>query len=300
MLPYNPTPIQEIRHKRLEKDGIKLLVKREDQNHVFVSGNKWWKLKYNLEEAKHQGKTTLLTFGGAFSNHIFATAAAANELGFKSIGIIRGEETLPLNDTLSFIKKTGMELHFISREDYRSKDKPNFIQALHDQFGDFYMIPEGGTNQLAVKGCAEFARQELRQVTYDYLCLPVGTGGTMAGLICEVPPEKKVLGISVLKNGDFLSAEVEKLINSFSGRSFSNWSILTSYHQGGYAKVTPDLVTFIKKMNDEHDLPLDPVYTGKLLWAILKESENGKFEKGSTVLAIHTGGLQHKNSIRSA
>ena len=159
MIKYDKTQIQELKSQIFEQSGVRLLIKREDQNHPFVSGNKWWKLKYNLEEAMKAGHTTLLTFGGAYSNHIYATAAAAHELGLKSIGIIRGEETLPLNPTLSFAKASGMQLHYVSREAYRNKTRISFIEQLHNQFGDFYLIPEGGTNELAVKGCTEFANQ---------------------------------------------------------------------------------------------------------------------------------------------
>ncbi|HET9055131.1 MAG TPA: 1-aminocyclopropane-1-carboxylate deaminase/D-cysteine desulfhydrase, partial [Cyclobacteriaceae bacterium] len=142
MLHYTPTPVQEIHDPLFERAGVRVLVKREDLNHPMISGNKWWKLKYNLQEAKERKHTTLLTFGGAYSNHIFATAAAAHELGFASIGIIRGEETLPLNHTLSFAKNIGMQLHYVSREQFKQKTDPEFIALLHRQFGDFYLIPE--------------------------------------------------------------------------------------------------------------------------------------------------------------
>ena len=296
-LKYITTPLQEIQHHSLEKAGIRLLIKREDLNHPHISGNKWWKLKYNLQEARHQNKKTLLTFGGAFSNHICATAAAAREEGFKSLGVIRGEKTLPLNPTLKFAEEQGMEIHYITREDYRKKNENEFIQNLVRDFGDFFLIPEGGTNTLAVKGCAEYAEQELATVDFDHLILPVGTGGTMTGLICGFKGSKNIIGVSVLKNGEFLNHDIEKLINDFSGKSFGNWSILTSYHHGGYAKVTDALLLFIKAMMDENNLPLDQVYTGKLLWAVMKEIENGNFKRGSTILVLHTGGLQilHSN-----
>ena len=292
MLNYRSTPLMQFKDSRIQELGINVLIKREDLNHPFISGNKWWKLKYNLDEAIRQKKNTILTFGGAYSNHIFAAAAAAKECGLKSIGIIRGEENLPLNTTLSFAKENGMELHYISRNEYRDKDNPDFIQELHQQFGDFYLIPEGGTNSLAVKGCAEFAEQELLKIEFDHVLLPVGTGGTIAGLICGLPSEKNIMGVSVLKDGGFLQQEIENLISSYNSKSYTNWSVLTSYHHGGYAKVTPELLTFIKEMKEKHSLPLDPVYTGKLMWAVIKEIERGALKKGSTVLVIHTGGLQ--------
>lgn len=294
---YSSTPVQEIHAALLDKAGVRLLVKREDLNHPEISGNKWWKLKYNLEEAARLQKETVLTFGGAFSNHVYAVAAAARENNFRSMGLIRGEETLPLNATLSFAKSKGMAIQYISREAYRLKHTPEFLNNLTSQYGDFYLIPEGGTNAHAVKGCAEFAEKEFTDIDFDHLILPVGTGGTIAGLICGFKGKKNVIGITVLKNGEFLKGEIEKLIGTFSGKSYGNWSLLTTYHHGGYAKVTKDLLDFVSAMNEMHTLPLDTVYTGKLMWAVMREVEQKKFTPGSTVLALHTGGLQ--GNIRS-
>jgi 1-aminocyclopropane-1-carboxylate deaminase len=272
----------------LKRAGVRLLIKREDLNHPFISGNKWWKLRYNLEEAQRQGQTTLLTFGGAYSNHIYATAAAANELGFKSVGIIRGEETLPLNPTLQFARQQGMHLHYISRTEYRTKSDPSFIRHLHDLFGNFYLVPEGGTNVLAVKGCEEYAHSLPQQI--DYVCLPVGTGGTISGIIKAFNGSKEILGFSVLKNGEFLAEEVEKL----SGHSESSacWKIINEYHFGGYAKFTQALSAFIKKFQEHHNISLDFVYTGKMMYGIFDLIDKNYFRHGSTILAIHTGGLQ--------
>jgi 1-aminocyclopropane-1-carboxylate deaminase len=287
LLSYTPTPVQEIHDEMLHRAGIRLLVKREDLNHPQVSGNKWWKLLYNLEEARRLGKRTLLTFGGAYSNHIYATAAAARELGFRSIGIIRGEEAEPLNATLQFARQQGMQLQYISREEYRQKDSAEFQRQLYRQFGDVYVIPEGGTNALAIRGCKEFARV-LSEISFDYACLAVGTGGTMAGLIEGLNADKRIVGVSVLK-GDFLTAEVDRLSGH---KAADKWSILTDYHHGGYAKTTLELLAFMQRMVQEHDLPLDQVYTAKLMWAVMREVECGVFDRGATVLAIHTGGLQ--------
>jgi 1-aminocyclopropane-1-carboxylate deaminase len=296
VLYYHATPQQIIIDFVLEKAGIQLIVKREDLNHPFISGNKWWKLKYNLQKAIRSGQETVLTFGGAYSNHIYATAAAAKEVGLKSIGIIRGEETLPLNPTLTFAREQGMSLHYVTRENYRAKTNPVFIKQLHEKFGNFYLIPEGGTNELALQGCAEFATQKLGR-DFDYLCLPAGTGGTIAGIIAGLEGEKEIIGVSVLKNGDFLRDDITQLVRSFSGKNYGNWSLLTSYDHGGYAKVTGSLLDFIAMMKVLHNLPLDPLYTGKLLWAVMKEAEHGTFKRGSTVLALHTGGLQGATAI---
>lgn len=286
MLPYTPTPIQEIHDAVFDKAGVQVLVKREDLNHRYVSGNKWWKLKYNLLEAQRLEKNTLLTFGGAYSNHIFATAAAAKELGFESIGIIRGEETLPLNPTLSFAKSCGMRLDYVSREVYRYKHEPKFIDELHDRFGDFYLIPEGGTNELAVKGVEEFAK--MLGNDFDYLCCAVGTGGTLAGLVRGVNNQKPILGIPVLKEAEFLN----DIISMLAGPVNHNWKLNLNYHFGGYAKSTPPLHALIKKCNKENNLPLDPVYTAKLAAGVFDLIQGGYFKHGSVILLIHTGGLQ--------
>lgn len=284
MLSYQHTPIQEIQDSILAKAEIRLFIKREDLNHPFVSGNKWWKLKYNLEDANLQGKKALLTLGGAFSNHIYATAAAAYELQLESIGVIRGEETLPLNPTLRFAKSKGMKLHYISRETYRKKSDEYFVEQLHDQFGDFYLIPEGGSNELAVKGVQEFI--QMLDVNFDFLCCPVGTGGTLAGVIRGLRGEKKIIGFSALKGGTFLNDVVRSL-----GSKHTNWEIITEYHFGGYAKSTPALLQFIDDFKTHHNIPLEFIYTGKMISGIFDLARKGFFEKRSTILAIHTGGV---------
>ena len=283
--------MQEIAHPVAQTSGVRLLVKREDLNHEFVSGNKWWKLKYNIQEASQSQHRKVLTFGGAFSNHIYATAACAHEHGLESIGVIRGEEILPLNHTLAFAKSKGMVLHFITRQDFQKRSSSELIEQLHQTFGEFYPIPEGGTNTLAVKGCAEFA-DEIRGIDFDHLCLAVGTGGTIAGLISAFKGGKNILGVSVLKNGEFLIDDIARLATDFSGNHYGNWKLLTSYHHGGYAKVTKELLDFVRAMNERHSLPLDHIYTAKALFAALREIESGSIPRGSTVLFIHTGGLQ--------
>lgn len=303
MLSYTSTPIQEIQSSRLEKAGVNVFVKREDLNHPFVSGNKWWKLKCNLEKAKGQDERTLLTFGGAYSNHIYATAAAAKELGFKSIGIIRGEETAALSKTLQFAKEQGMQLHFVSREAYRLKTEDEFIERLKKQFGNFYLIPEGGTNSLALQGVQEFAQQLKKEMDVDYVCCASGTGGTLAGII-KTMPEQKVIGFSSLKGG-FLSEEVRRLLGEEvvgeevrrkedGGELSQKWEVISDYHFGGYAKHTPELLTFIKNFEEEFSIPLEHVYTGKLFFGLFDLIQKGYFPKGSRILTLHTGGLQGK------
>lgn len=284
LLSYKSTPIVEIFDRILSDASVRLFVKREDLNHPYVSGNKWWKLKYNLEEAQRIGKKTVLTFGGAFSNHIYSTAAAASELKLMSVGIIRGEETLPLNPVLQFAEANGMKLRYISRMSYRNKMESNTITQLRDIYGDFYLIPEGGSNALAVKGVEEFANT--LEVDYDYLCSPVGTGGTLAGLIRGLKGQKEILGFSVLKDGAFLKEEVVSL-----GGLYKSWDIITDYHFGGYAKATKQLLNFIEEFNRVHDIPLEFIYTGKMFFGIFDLVRQGFFKKGSRVLAIHTGGI---------
>ncbi len=288
MLTYNRTPILELRDSLLEEASMRLFIKCEYLNHSLVSGNKWWKLKYNLEEASRLGHKRLLTFGGAYSNHIYATAAAAYELGFESIGIIRGEETLPLNATLAFAKEKGMQLHYVTREDYRKKTEPDFQKKLTDLFGDFYLIPEGGTNELAARGVTEFANLLSQETEFDYLCLPVGTVGTMAGMISGLSADKKIIGFPALKGAQFLETEIRTYTQN------ENWQLMYEYHFGGYAKSTKELIDFIDRFERVHNISLDPIYTGKMMFGVFDLVKLGFFEKDSKIIVLHTGGLRGK------
>ncbi|MCX2741312.1 1-aminocyclopropane-1-carboxylate deaminase/D-cysteine desulfhydrase [Pontibacter anaerobius] len=283
-------PLQKLEDKLLQEQGVELWVKREDLLHPHISGNKWRKLKYNLQEAKRLGHYTLLTFGGAYSNHIAATAAAGKEYGFKTIGIIRGEEHLPLNPTLSFAASCGMELHYISREKYRQKSEPGFQEELLQTFGEVYLLPEGGTNLLAVKGCAEIV-QDI-DIQYDYICCALGTGGTFAGIVAGLAGEHNALGFPALKGGEFLQQEVEQLVQAYSGQHYGNWQLITDYHFGGYAKVKPELLAFMDTFEQQHGIPLEPIYTGKMMYGLFDLIRQGYFERGSRIVAVHTGGLQ--------
>jgi 1-aminocyclopropane-1-carboxylate deaminase len=276
--------VQEISIKN--QQDIRLFIKREDEIHPFVSGNKYRKLKYNIREAKRLQSETLLTFGGAFSNHIAAVAYAGKLYGFKTIGVIRGEELEAkalTNPTLKFAQDNGMKFHFISREAYREKISESFLNNLKNNFGDFYLIPEGGTNQFAVKGCEEILNKD--DVRFDYICSCVGTGGTISGLINSSLNHQKILGFPALK-GDFLNEEIRKFANK------TNWQLITDYHFGGYAKINSDLITFMNDFKSKHQIGLDPIYTGKMLYGILDMIGKKRFESGSKILAIHSGGLQ--------
>ena len=266
---------------------VEITIKREDKIHPYISGNKYRKLKYNLIAAKEQGYTTLLTFGGAFSNHIAATAATGCEFGFKTIGIIRGDELdqkINENPTLAYALKSGMYLKFISRTLYREKNETLFLEKLKQEFGSFYVLPEGGTNELAIKGCKEILTKD--DEFFDYICVSVGTGGTIAGLINSALDHQKVLGFPALK-GDFLNDLIKKYI-----KSNKDWKLINDYHFGGYGKINSDLITFINKFKKETEIPLDPVYTGKMMYGIIDMIKNDYFKSNSKILIIHTGGLQ--------
>ena len=269
-----------------EEAKIELYLKREDKLHAFVSGNKYRKLKYNLKEAERLGFDTLLTFGGAFSNHIAAVASAGHILGFKTIGVIRGEELqykVKTNPTLQFAQENGMRFKFVPRDVYREKTTSVFLEVLKKEFGNFYLIPEGGTNTLAIKGCEEILA--LDDKSFDFVCCAVGTGGTISGLINCSKPRQQVLGFPALK-GSFLHEDISKFVSK------TNWDLVTNYHFGGYAKINSKLVNFINAFKSEYDVQLDPVYTGKMMYGIFDLVQKGFFPNGSKILAIHTGGLQ--------
>ena len=269
----------------LENTTISLYIKREDLLHPYISGNKFRKLKYNLAQAKSENKEVLLTFGGAFSNHILAVAAAGKEQGFKTIGIIRGEELKDKvieNPTLKKAQDLGMVFEYVDREIYREKNSPEFIQLLTEKFGDFYLIPEGGTNDLAVKGCEEILT--VTDEKFDYICCAVGTGGTVSGLINCSQNSQQVLGFPVLK-GDFLREDICKFV------SRSNWDLITEYHFGGYAKVSEELILFINGFYQKYKIPLDPIYTGKMMFGVMDLINKNYFPENSKILVIHTGGI---------
>lgn len=290
MLLPESSPILKIVDNFLVRKKISIWLKRDDKIHDLVSGNKFRKLKYNITSAKKNKKTTLLTFGGAYSNHIYAVAAAGNLTNFKTIGLIRGEKTSSLNPTLLFAKKQGMELIYISRADYKKKTDPNFLAELEKTYDAPYILPEGGTNTLAVKGCSEIVGEI--DIPFDYICSAVGTGGTLAGLIAGCNDTQKVIGFSALKGGDFLNKEVANLLYEYNGRTYQNWQIQTDYHFGGYAKIKPELIAFINRFWQQHGIKLEPIYTGKMLFGIYDLIEKGFFKQGTNIVAVHTGGLQ--------
>ena len=254
--------------------------------HPTVSGNKYRKLKYNLQKAQSENYKGILTFGGAFSNHIAATAAAGQALNIPTVGIIRGEELaskIELNSTLNYAQSCGMQLEFVSRSVYKQKTDPAYLKTLLESFEDFYIIPEGGTNALAIKGCEEILTEE--DHTFDTICCAVGTGGTIGGLINSSLPTQKIIGFPALK-GSFLNEDICKFATQ------SNWELWEAYHFGGYAKVDSKLITFMNHFKTTFKIPLDPVYTAKMMYGIFDAIQTGKIPKDAKVLAIHTGGLQ--------
>ncbi len=311
--------IQSIEDELFIQNNISVDVLRLDLAHPLLQGNKYYKLKYNLQEAKNQQKTTLLTFGGAFSNHILATSFAGKMYDFKTIGIIRGEETPPLNSTLKLAKENGMMLFYVDRSTYQQKNTPDFIAILKNilqekskenldlinlDFDNLYIIPEGGSNDLAIKGTMEILENEVFN-NYSHVCVCAGTGGTLAGLVAGKYlyqlENQQIIGISVLKNGGFLKDEVNNFLENCIKAPFGGLgatfgglgaTLELDYHFGGYAKSKPELISFIEHFMQKHQIPLEFVYTGKLFYAVFDLVKKQYFPKNARLLIIHTGGLR--------
>lgn len=280
------TPLQLITDEIFIQKKITLYVKRDDLIDEHINGNKFFKLKFNIIDAAEKNYSTLLSFGGAYSNHIYSLAYAGKKFGFNTIGVIRGEEHLPLNPTLHFAKECGMKFFYLSRSDYRKKYSAEILEILKHNFNDFYLIPEGGSNNLAVKGCSEIPSRI--EVNYDFLICACGTGGTIAGIINGADEKRKIIGVAVLKNASFLINDIRKL----SDTDKSNWKILLDYHFGGYAKFNTELINFIKTFTNKFNIPLEPIYTGKMLFAVYDLAKKNFFPEGSTIVVYHSGGLQ--------
>jgi 1-aminocyclopropane-1-carboxylate deaminase len=285
--PQLPSPLIELNDERFSSRGLRLSLKREDLIHPTIPGNKWRKLVPNLTAAKHQGFTRLLTFGGAWSNHIRATAAAGELYEIETVGVIRGEEHLPLNPTLAEAVDRGMRLVYLDRATYRRKHTPEVIERLREEHGDVYLVPEGGSNELAVHSCREIPAEI--EVDFDAVCCPVGTGGTLAGVAAGLRDGQRALGFSVLKGGQFLTGEVENLQTITFGAPSGNWAIECDYHFGGYAKRTPDLDRFIEDFAARHKVTLEWIYVAKMLYGVVDLATLGVFPPGTHVVALVTG-----------
>lgn len=280
-----PSPLQRVEHTVFDNNGITFYIKRDDLIHSEISGNKWRKLKYNLQEARAQKKDTILTFGGAFSNHIASAAAIGKQKGFKTVGVIRGEEQVE-NPTLTRAKENGMQLYFVSRDEYKQKGETDYQVELRNRFGNVYIIPEGGANELGAQGSEEIVNEI--DVDFDYICCDLGTGTTFSGVINSIVKEQYAIGFSALKGEDKLTEAVQK----FEKIKRKNWHISFDYHLGGFAKRSTKLEEFIKEFREETNVPLDPIYTGKMAFGILDLAKKDYFKKGSSVIMVHTGGLQ--------
>jgi 1-aminocyclopropane-1-carboxylate deaminase len=283
-----PSPLTEVADPRFVRNRVRLLLKRDDLIHPAIPGNKWRKLLPNLQAAADGGHRGLLTFGGAYSNHLRATAAAGRLLRMETIGVVRGEELAdrPRNPSLARCEADGMRLHFVSRVAYRSRSDPAWVAGLLERFGDFLPVPEGGSNAAAVRGCTELGR-ELRGRT-DVAAVACGTGGTLAGLAAGLGGGAYALGVPVLRGG-FLQAEVERRQHAAFGEPRGAWRLTDRFHCGGYARTTPELDVFAEGFALEHGLPpLEPVYVPKLLFGLCTLAEEGAFPPGSRVTAVVT------------
>jgi 1-aminocyclopropane-1-carboxylate deaminase len=279
--------MEYLRDDRLRDRGVQIWLKRDDLIHPEVPGNKWRKLKHNLVAAARQNHRTLLTFGGAYSNHLRATAAAGHYGGFSTIGIVRGEKCVPLNPSLTYAVSRGMRLSYMDRLTYRRKSDPDVIAALQRDFGPFYLVPEGGTNELAVRGCAEIPA-EIEQ-DFDVICCPCGTGGTLAGIAAGLRPGQCAVGFSALKGAEFLAGDVTELQQRTFGACSGNWTMEYDFHFGGFARRTVGLDMFIADVRARHGLTLDWVYVAKMMYGLYALAERGTFEPGSRVVAVITG-----------
>ncbi len=298
-----PSPIHLLKDEVLSTHQVQLWLKRDDLIHPAISGNKWRKLKYNLQALKAQQQTQLLTFGGAYSNHITATAALGKYEGIKTIGIIRGEQpdAKKRSPALQFALDCGMHLHFVSRSDYRTRMQPDFLATLQTTYGRFYLVPDGGSNALAVKGCQEIVAeinhyetsqqaQNAPPFSYHYICCACGTSATFAGIVAALVPSKKAIGFPVLKGGVFLQKDIKNFLLPYPNAN-SSWQLQCNYHFGGYAKTKPALLEFIRWFQQQHQVALDYVYTGKLLFGIYDLIKQGFFPPHSHIVAVHTGGV---------
>lgn len=288
--PSISTPLQRLSNADIERAAVRLYIKRDDLIHPTVSGNKWRKLKYNLLEAKTNGEKAVLTFGGAYSNHLYATAAAGNALGLKTIGIVRGlEPETRGNATLQFCREQGMVLHFITREEYRQRNSGDYLKRVSEQFGNPYLIPEGGTTALALKGVAEMVYEVRDQLDTmpDFFATAAGTGGTAAGILST---GVDALAFSALKGGDFLAEDIQQLLHEC--QQPGNLTLLTDYHFGGYAKWNDELLAFMQDFRAEFAIRLEQVYTAKMFYGLFDLIKKGYFKAGTMIVAVHTGGLQ--------
>ena len=284
--------IDQLHNEVYLSKGVKVSMLRLDKIHPEISGNKIFKLYYFLEEAIASSHKTIITFGGAWSNHLSATAYACHISGIKCIGFVRGEEPKTFSHTLRFCKKHGMQLEFISRDRYKKINSPNFIERLKSEFGEHTLVPEGGFSFKGVKG-AEKIISLVKKEIYTHVCCPVGTGTTFTGVINAINDNTQVIGFSVLKNLDDIAERLKTLNVDLTKNIIFNGD----YHFGGYAKKTNELITFMNRFYEGNKIPLDFVYTGKMMFGIDDLIKKNYFSGGANILCIHTGGLQGNQSL---
>lgn len=294
-------PVQRVEHKVFTDAGIDVVVRRDDLIDPQLSGNKFYKLFFNLRAAREQGFTRLLSFGGAYSNHLHALAAAGHRYGFNTLGVVRGERPAQLSPTLGDAEAWGMQLVFISRADYQYKSEPELLAELQSRYGGFYLIPEGGANLAGARGMQLLGYALEQQLKGDYtaVCMACGTGTSVAGLAAGIDSTKLALGFSVLKGegglGDVISTTYRQLCAS---DTTANWRLISGFHAGGYGKKHPEYLTqFWQNFERTSGIPLDPVYTLKLFWGIDSLARQGYWPPGSRIVAIHSGGLQGRRGF---
>jgi 1-aminocyclopropane-1-carboxylate deaminase len=294
-LNHTPTPLQALKAARFENAGIQVWIKRDDLNHPQIQGNKWHKLKLNLAFAQQQGYQQLLSFGGAYSNHIAALAAAGKAYGFDTLGYIRGDELAnnhqAWSTTLKTAQQQGMQFHFLSRSEYRLRDDSHWLAGLQQRYPQAYILPEGGTNALAIAGFESLTNELHQQADFSHLLCAVGTGGSLAGFASYAQPEQQIWGIATLKQADYLLPNIQAWLN----KPQHNWRLWTDFHGGGYGKLNKEIMNKYKAFEEEFNVLLDPVYTAKLVYGFEELLAAGAFERGSRVVLYHSGGLQGRH-----
>ncbi len=298
------SPLHEIKDRVFETAGVQVFVKRDDLAKPLGSnfdaefaGNKWRKLKYNIEVFKADPELPILSFGGAYSNHLYALAAVSEHYEFSTIAIVRGEEEAANNPTLSFCRARGMQLLFVSRSEYRRRWEATYLEDLRARLGDFHLLPEGGSNQLALRGMRELV-EECRSVqAFSHICCPVGTGASLAGIISGLQQEEYAIGFSALK-GNFLAKQVQSFLE-VEGRVSEQWHVETGHHFGGYAKHNEALVQFMRHFYTTQEIRLDPIYTAKMFAGLYQLLRDDYFPRGSKIVLVHTGGLQGINGFEA-
>lgn len=282
------SPIQSINYPLFKEKGIELFIKREDLIHEYYGGNKFRKLKYHIKEYEDKKSAGIITFGGAWSNHLYSTSALCYELNIPLTVFVRGEESETESNTIQFARKNKTKIIFLSRSDYRKKNDPSFLHYLQENYKNHLIVPEGGSGKKGVLGCEEILDEKTK--SYDIIITACGTGGTLAGLINSKENHQKVIGIPVLKGGEYLRDEI--LIHLRSQNQHDDIHLSCHYHFGGYAKTKANLIEFIKEFHETTEIRLDPIYTGKMMFGIFDMIEKGEFNRGSKILAIHSGGHQ--------